>query len=105
MTRFQFVHTRRRRNPVTVAYVVDGSNTVTLAASFCSPLDRFNRARGRQIAEARLNRSQISFQVVQNDDETFNQAVSRHINTYIRRHSRVVMEQLCVRRDPGAHVK
>jgi hypothetical protein len=46
---------------VTVAFEHDqekdaeGPKTITAAFAFCSPLDNFNKAKGRQIAEGRFN--------------------------------------------------
>jgi len=36
----------------------DGPKTITAAFAFCSPLDNFNKAKGRAIAEGRFNSGQ-----------------------------------------------
>lgn len=39
---------------ITVAYIVDGDGHMKLAFSFCSPNDRFEKSKGRQLACHRL---------------------------------------------------
>lgn len=64
--RFQYVNTRRRRYPVTVAYTTsesDGQITITMGASFCHETDRFSRHLGREIAEGRMSRAPFRFSI------------------------------------------
>lgn len=66
--RYQYVSTRNRRHPVTIAYSTSECDlreeiTVTVGASFCHKSDRFNRHRGREIAEGRMNRVPFRFTI------------------------------------------
>lgn len=103
MTRFQFLHLRRRRHPVTVAYTICSTEEVdriSLAVCFCSPKDRFDRKRGREIAEARLNKRNnnrsVTLDIERLEDETFNQAVSRQIRSYVAGNTNDIMQRFCI---------
>lgn len=95
MTRFQYVHSSRRRNPIVVAYRAEsddeGRIVVNLAVSFCSEADRFNRTLGRSIAAGRLQKRAYSFYVNPLEGESFNQAVTRGINQEVSRKQHKIM--------------
>ena len=44
----------KHRGVITVAYIVDGDGNMKLAFSFCSPSDRFEKDKGRDLACRRL---------------------------------------------------
>ena len=89
-TRLIYVVSRRRRNPVTVAYRAaettnDGRNEIEIdfAAAFCSNGDRFNRVLGRKIAEGRLNSRPITRRIPYTPGTSFSYAVSSYIRNVI----------------------
>jgi len=97
-TRYQYVNIRRRRSPVTVAYIAseaDGNIIIALGASFChSSMDRFNRKRGREIAEGRLERNplHISFPIDRSGQVAFGKIISTGLNTYVASNARKIIE-------------
>lgn len=76
---FQYVHLRRHRHPVTVAFQVTGRDQISFGVAVCAAKDRFNRALGRTIASGRLAARPVLMAITPTGDETFNQAVSRTI--------------------------
>jgi len=96
-TRLIYVVSRRRRNPVTVAYRAaettnDGRNEIEIdfAAAFCSNGDRFNRALGRKIAEGRLNSRPITRRIPYTPGTSFSYAVSSYIrNTILKENTKI----------------
>jgi hypothetical protein len=89
--RYQYVSTRRRRHPVTVAYVAAESSdqiTITLGASFCHEADRFSRHLGREIAEGRLSRSPFRFTIPFDREQTpaFGKAVADSLRHFVESH-------------------
>jgi len=96
-TRLIYVVSRRRRNPVTVAYraaetINDGRNEIEIdfAAAFCSNGDRFNRVLGRKIAEGRLNSRPITRRIPYTPGTSFSHAVSSYIrNTILKENTKI----------------
>lgn len=119
MIRYQYVHLPRRKNPITVAYVmepdstVESGMTIRFATAFCADHDSFHRKIGRAIAEGRLNKcyeatdgsticSGIVIPVVigfstDSDGaqvvESLNQAIVREIRQYVARNLYSIMEE------------
>jgi len=96
-TRLIYVVSRRRRNPVTVAYRAaettnDGRNEIEIdfGAAFCSNGDRFNRVLGRKIAEGRLNSRPITRRIPYTPGTSFSHAVSSYIrNTILKENTKI----------------
>lgn len=84
--RYQYVSTRNRRHPVTVAYTTsekEGSILVTIGASFCHKTDRFVRRSGREIAENRFRAGQV-FQFSIPFDRTVTSAYGKTVSDGLR---------------------
>jgi hypothetical protein len=96
-TRLIYVVSRRRRNPVTVAYrasetTSDGRSEIEIdfGAAFCSNGDRFNRVLGRKIAEGRLNSRPITRRIPYTPGTSFSYAVSSYIrNTILKENTKI----------------
>jgi hypothetical protein len=96
-TRLIYVVSRRRRNPVTVAYRAtettnDGRSEIEIdfGAAFCSNGDRFNRVLGRRIAEGRLNTRPITRRIPYTPGTSFSYAVSSYIrNTILNENTKI----------------
>jgi hypothetical protein len=96
-TRLIYVVSRRRRNPVTVAYrasetTSDGRSEIEIdfGAAFCSNGDRFNRVLGRKIAEGRLNSRPITRRIPYTPGTSFSHAVSSYIrNTILQENTKI----------------
>jgi hypothetical protein len=96
-TRLIYVVSRRRRNPVTVAYRAaettnDGRSEIEIdfGAAFCSNGDRFNRVLGRKIAEGRLNSRPITRRIPYTPGTSFSHAVSSYIrNTILKENTKI----------------
>jgi hypothetical protein len=89
--RYQYVTVRRRRNPVTIAYTSaeeNGQIVITLGASFCHSTDRFNRIRGRGIAEGRMSRAPFRFSIPFDRTQTnaYGKAVADGLRDFVSSH-------------------
>jgi len=89
--RYQYVPTRRRRHPVTVAYTASEDSTqitITLGASFCHENDRFSRHLGREIAEGRMNRAPFRFSIPfdRNQTSAYGKAVADGLRAFVESH-------------------
>lgn len=89
--RYQYVSTRRRRYPVTVAYTASedsGQITITMGASFCHESDRFLRHRGREIAEGRMSRAPFRFSIPFDRTQTnaYGKAVADGLRDFVEQH-------------------
>jgi hypothetical protein len=89
--RYQYVSTRRRRHPVTIAYTAAEDSTqitITLGASFCHESDRFSRHLGREIAEGRLSRAPFRFTIPFDRDQTpaYGKTVADGLRDFVEAH-------------------
>jgi hypothetical protein len=89
--RYQYVPTRRRRHPVTVAYTAAEDSTqitITLGASFCHENDRFSRHLGREIAEGRMNRAPFRFSIPfdRNQTSAYGKTVADGLRAFVELH-------------------
>lgn len=118
MIRFQYVHVKRRRHPVSIAYVMQpdpslpSGMAIRFAAAFCNDHDRFHRKNGRELATDRLNEMDgivlpIEIGTQSGDDggtftESLNQAIVREIRSFVTRNVFHIMDIFCTDNDSGS---
>lgn len=118
MIRFQYVHVKRRRHPVSVAYVMQpdpalpSGMSIRFAAAFCNDYDRFHRKNGRELATDRLNSMDgivlpIEIGTQPSEDggtytESLNQAIVREIRSFVTRNVFHIMDVFCADNDFGS---
>lgn len=115
MIRFQYVHLKRRRHPISIAYVMQpdaslpSGMAIRFAAAFCNDHDRFHRKNGRELATDRLNSTDgivlpIEIGSTVNLDgidivESLNQAIVREIRHYVKHNVFHMMDVFCTDND------
>lgn len=102
--RYQYISTRRRRYPVTVAYTTvedSGQITIILGASFCHESDRFSRPLGREIAEGRMSRSPFKFSIPFDRTQTtaYGKAVTEGLRDFVESHDHHISTTYSRKRD------
>lgn len=115
MIRFQYVHLKRRRHPISIAYVMQPDSSlpsgmaIRFAAAFCNDRDRFHRKNGRELATDRLNGMDgivLPIEISVTTDlggfdivESLNQAIVREIRNYVKHNVFHIMDVFCVDND------
>jgi hypothetical protein len=118
MIRFQYVHLKRRRHPISIAYVMQPDSSlpsgmaIRFAAAFCNDRDRFHRKNGRELATDRLNgmdgivlpieimtAGMIETFPEQPILESLNQAIVREIRNYVKHNVFHIMDVFCADND------